>query len=327
MDSFWLKLPKPFFILAPMYDVTDEAFRQMFARYGKPDVLFTEFVSVDGLTSEKGWAKVVRELYFQPNEHPIVAQVFGADPEKFRVAATVIADLGFDGIDINMGCPDRTIIKQGAGSALIRKPDLAKKIIEATKAGAKGLPVSVKTRLGYSKTDEMTDWLGAILSAKPDLLTVHVRTTKELSKVPAHWELVPKIVKMAKENDVPLVINGDVMTLAEAREKAEKYGLAGVMIGRGAFGNPWLFSGQTDISLKEKLAVLVEQIKLFEKLYGGTATNKKLFGGHTKNFAVMKKHFKAYIKGWPGAPALREKLMTAESSKEVGDIISLYLKN
>jgi nifR3 family TIM-barrel protein len=362
MKNFWTDLNKPFFALAPMYDVTDEAFRQMFVKYGKPDVLFTEFVSVDGLVNEEGRKKVTRELYFQKNEHPIVAQVFGNNPEKFFEAAKIIAEMGFDGIDINMGCPDKTIIKQGSGSALIRKPDLAVEIIKATKAGAPNLPVSVKTRLGYSKVTEMENWLGRILEAQPAALTVHLRTTKEMSKVPAHWELAEKVAKMAKEAGVIVLANGDVETLEEAKEKAEKFGFDGIMIGRGVFGNPWFFANLARLrngcqiehpapipgqgagtnspaldsrsacpsgllglgygpSLEEKLNALVEHTKLYEDLYCDTDLNKKLFAGHTKNFALMRKNYKAYVKGFRGATDLREKLMLAENAKEVEEII------
>lgn len=317
-------------MLAPMYDVTDEAFRQMFVKYGKPDVLFTEFVSIDGLLSEAGRPKLLRELYFEKNEHPIVAQVFGSDPDKFREAAKLVRALGFDGMDINMGCPDKTVVKQGAGAALIKKPELAKEIILAAKEGAGDMPVSVKTRLGYSKIDEMESWLSAILKAKPALVTVHLRTMKEMSKVPAHWELAGRIAKLAKEGGVLIAANGDVESAEEARAKAEKYALDGVMIGRGAFGNPWFYSGYQP-SREEKLRALVEHTDLFERLYRPGEMNDKLFGqpplsgGHIKNFAVMKKNFKAYAQDFRGALALRAKLMMAESAAEVVRIVDQYL--
>ncbi|MCX6712980.1 MAG: tRNA-dihydrouridine synthase [Candidatus Vogelbacteria bacterium] len=324
MTNFWQKLKRPFMMLAPMYDVTDEAFRQMFVKYGKPDVFFTEFVSVDGLLSDAGRPKLLRELYFNKNEHPIVAQVFGSDPAKFREVAKLIAELGFDGLDINMGCPDKAVIKQGAGSALIRKPELAKKIILAAKEGAGRMSVSVKTRIGYSKIEEMETWLTAILEAEPAMLTVHLRTMKEMSKVPTHWELAEKVAELGKKFGVPVAGNGDVKSLTEAREKAAKYNLDGVMIGRGAFGNPAFFAGR-EMSREEKLLALVEHTNLFEQLYRPGKMNDKLFAGHTKNFAVLKKHFKAYVAGWSGATALRAKLMEAETAGEVDRIINQYL--
>lgn len=336
MSNFWQKLKKPFFSLAPMYDVTDEAFRQMFVRYGKPDVIYTEFVSADGLVSALGREKVSRELYFKKNEHPIVAQIFGSKPENIYEATKIIANLGFDGVEINMGCPDKTVIKQGAGSALIRTPDLAVEIIEAAKRGAASasslrrakagpMPVSVKTRLGYYKPAEMTEWLTKILAAKPAALTVHLRTMKDMSKVPARWDLVDQIVTLAKNTGVPIIANGDIQNLTEAKVKAEKHNLDGVMIGRGVFGNPWFYTSIEPTKI-EKLKALVEHTKLFEDLYCKGKTNDKLFNGHTKNFDVMKKHYRAYVKGFAGASELRTKLMRVNSAKEVEKIIVDFLK-
>lgn len=342
MSNFWKTLKRPFFALAPMYDVTDEAFRQMFVKYGQPDVLYTEFVSADGLMSSLGREKLSRELYFKPNEHPIVAQIFGSNPENIYGATKMIANLGFDGVEINMGCPDKAVIKQGAGSALIRTPDLAVEIIEAAKRGAGDMPVSVKTRLGYYKPGEMTEWISRILAAKPAALTVHLRTMKDMSKVPARWDLVDKIVSLAKDTGVPIIANGDVGSLEEAREKAKKHDLDGVMIGRGVFGNPWFFAtnpqgealglkkdlalGMTSVpSITEKLHALIEHTKMFEDLYCKGETNDKLFAGHTKNFDVMKKHFRAYVKGFDGAVPLRTKLMRVNSADDVERIVRDFL--
>lgn len=346
MKNIWQKLKKPIFTLAPMYDVTDSAFRQMFVKHGQPDILYTEFVSADGLVSEKGRAKISRELYFQLNEHPIVAQIFGANPDNIYEATKLIASLGFDGVEINMGCPDKAVIKQGAGSALIRTPDLAVEIIEAAKRGAASarrsgakeaqMPVSVKTRLGYYQSTEMTGWLTRILATKPDALIVHLRTMKDMSKVPARWDLIDQIVDMAKEARVPIIANGDIQSLAEAKAKALEHNLDGVMIGRGVFGNPWFFADPVHTpSVSEKLHALIEHTKLFADLYCPGKTNDKLFsgpstgaahylGGHTKNFAVMKKHFRAYVKGFVGAVELRTKLMRVNSAKEVEEIIANF---
>ena len=316
MSNFWKKLPRPFFALAPMYDVTDSAFRQVIAKYGRPDVFFTEFVSADGLASEAGRGKLKRELYFTPNERPIVAQIFGAKPETIKLAAKIIADSGFDGLDINLGCPDRAVIKQGAGAALIKQPQLALKIIQAAKAGAPNLPVSVKTRIGYAKADELARWTEVLLSARPAAITFHLRTMKELSLAPAHWALAKIPVSLARGTDTLIIGNGDVKNVADGLTKVAEYGVDGIMIGRGAFGNPWFFTGRQDVSLKEKLQALVLQAELFENLYGPTAANKKLFAGHTKNFVVMKKHFKAYLKGFQGAGELRHKLMLVSSADQ-----------
>ncbi len=323
MANFWQELKKPIMILAPMADVTDSAFRQIIAKYGKPDVFFTEFVSCDGLQSV-GREKLLRDLYFTPTERPIVAQIFGSRPENFRKTAELCRELGFDGIDINMGCPEKNVVKQGACSDLIRNPELAKEIIRATKEGAGDLPVTVKTRIGFNASN-LEQWCGHLLEAKPAAITFHWRTRKEMSKVPAKWELAPIPVQMAKDTGVMIFGNGDVQTLAEAREKVAQYGVDGVMIGRGIFGNPWLFSEKTDMTLEDKLRVMVEHTKLFEELYGQTETNKKLFNGHTKNFAIMKKHYKAYVKGFDGASEVREHLMAAENATEVEKIVQEFL--
>lgn len=308
MKNFWQDIKRPFYLLAPMYDVTDEAFRQMFLRYGRPAVFFTEFVSADGLLSAGGRPKLLRELYFEPNEHPIVAQIFGADPAKILAAAELVRSLGFDGLDINMGCPDRAVVKQGAGGALINKPELARAILKAAKDGAGEMPVSIKTRIGFAKPEEYKIWLSEILAERPAMLAVHLRTVKEMSEVPAHWDLAQEISDLAKRCEVSLVLNGDVATFAEAEEKARQFRLDGVMIGRGAFGDPAFFTGRKLVPEK-RLTALRDHIELFARLYLPGQTNQDLFGGHTKNFAVMKKHFKAYVSGWPKATALRRALM------------------
>lgn len=337
--NFWQKLTKPIMVLAPMYDVTDGAFRQIINKYGKParphgssgaggpDVFFTEFVSADGLCHPTGREKLLRELYFTPDERPIVAQLFSSRPEKMRQASKLVAELGFDGLDINMGCPDRTIEKQGCGADLIKNPALAGELIRSAKAGitdaGSDIPVSVKTRIGYNQPD-LENWTRELLKAEPAVITFHLRTRKEMSLVPAHWELAHIPVEIARGTGTLIIGNGDIETPAEGRAKAQQYGLDGVMIGRGIFGNPWLFAERVP-TVEEKLKVLVEHTKLFEEMYRETDTNKKLFHGHTKSFAVMKKHFKAYVSDFPGAPELRAKLMTTNSAPEVEEIVDKHL--
>ncbi|MFA6253878.1 MAG: tRNA-dihydrouridine synthase [Candidatus Paceibacterota bacterium] len=341
--NFWLDLTKPFFALAPMYDVTDAAFRAMFVRHSKSRaksdlatrdttshdlVLFTEFVSADGLASEAGRLKLRRELYYTEAERPIVAQIFGSKLESIEQAIKLVKELGFDGVDINMGCPDRAVEKQGAGAALIKNPKLAREIIAAAKKAAGKMPVSVKTRIGYNKID--FDWIQTILDAKPDAVTFHLRTRKEMSDVPAHYEVVPEIVRIFKSSGIPIIINGDVKSVEEGQELVKKYSIDGVMIGRGAFGKPWVFAkdavrSRISGSLEKRLRMAVEHSKLFWDLYGDTQTNQKLFNGHTKNFAVMRKHFKAYASGFKGATALRAKLMQANNPDEVEKIIDEFL--
>ncbi|MFZ2769589.1 MAG: tRNA-dihydrouridine synthase [Minisyncoccia bacterium] len=299
-----------------MADVTDVAFRRIIAKYGKPDVLWTEFVSADGLVlaDKKGKKKLSKDLEYSEAERPIVAQFFTSIPEHMEEVAKLAMKLGFDGVDINMGCPDKSIEKQKAGAALIKNPKLARELIKAAKRGAGSLPVSVKTRVGYNKI-EIEEWLPEILKEEPAVLIVHARTRKEMSKVSARWEFVKRAVEIRNELGVKTLIfgNGDVRDLEDARMKAKETGCDGVMLGRAIFGNPWLFSEHIP-TLKEKLNVLVEHTKLFEKLLG-----------KYKNFAVMKKHFKAYVNGFDGAQDLRNKLMNTNSAKEVEKIVKNYL--
>ncbi|OGI69615.1 hypothetical protein A3A09_00295 [Candidatus Nomurabacteria bacterium RIFCSPLOWO2_01_FULL_42_20] len=300
-----------------MADVTDAAFRRIIAKYGKPDIMFTEFTSADGLCNTIGRKKLLINLQYNEEERPIVAQLFGANPEHMEKSAELVKKLSFDGLDINMGCPDRSVEDQGAGAALMKNPKLARKIIQAAKNGAPALPVSVKTRIGYSKFDE--NFFIEILKENLAALTVHLRTRKEMSEVPAHWELMPKIVELRnKISPETLIIgNGDIKDLKEGREKAKQYGCDGIMIGRAALGNPFLFSENKNVpnEVEGRLKVLLEHAMLFKKLFTGR-----------KNFAVMKKHFKAYVAGFAGAKELRIKLMEAENAAEVKKIINIFLR-
>ncbi len=309
--SFWQKLQKPIFALAPMADVTDAAFRRIIAKYGKPDVMWTEFVSVDGLCSV-GREKLLPDFWFTKGERPIVAQIFGSDPEHFYKAAQLIQELGFDGIDINMGCPDRGINKQGAGAELMKDPKRAQKVIMETMRGAGKLPVSIKTRIGYNSI-QIRDWLPYLLGTEPAALTLHLRTRKEMSDVPAHWEIMPDVVELvdrySSHDSRPLLIgNGDVRDRTDGAERLKRYGGDGVMIGRGIFGNPWFFNEKRDDppSIPEKLSVMVEHSKLFEELFSGI-----------KSFEIMKKHFKAYVSGFDGAKEVRIRFMACKNANEV----------
>jgi nifR3 family TIM-barrel protein len=326
--GFWKKLKKPIMVLAPMADVTDCAFRQLIAKYGKPDVTWTEFVSADGLCSP-GREVLVRDLVYTDAERPIVAQLFTAHPDKMREAAALAARLGFDGIDINMGCPDKSIEKQGAGAAMIKNPKVAREVIRAAKEGAAGLPVSVKTRIGYSKDeskDEIDTWIPELLAEDIAALTIHARTRKEMSEVPAHWDKVSRVIELRDRLAPQTLIlgNGDAKDVKDAIVKAEESGADGVMLGRAIFGNPWLFKDLEKIkkgeaepyapSVKEKLEVMVEHTLLYEKLLGDI-----------KNFVLMKKHYKAYVNGFDGAKELRMRLMDTQSATEVQEIVEGYL--
>ena len=324
MKNFWAELPKPFFALAPLANVTDAAFRRLIAKYSKveggtPYITYTEFVSADGLVlaPEEGRAKLMRDLVFTEAERPIVAQFFTSNPAHMEAAAALAQELGFDGVDINIGCPDKTIEKQGAGAKLILSPRRAQELVAAAKQGAPNLPVSVKTRLGYNK-DILDEWLPALLEAKPAAVTIHARTRKEMSKVPARWDRVKRAVEISNEmKSSSLIIgNGDAKDMHDARQKAEESGADGVMLGRAIFGRPWLFSHSAECeNVAARLRIAVEHTKLFEELLGDI-----------KSFAIMKKHFKAYVEGFPGAKELRAELMETQNAAQVKDVIENFLK-
>ena len=328
--NFWQNLKektgRPLFVLAPMADVTDYAFRKMLAKYGKPDVLWTEFVSADGLALAPKDAQehLLKDLEFdRKRQRPIIAQIFSSNPQYMKEAAQLVERLGFDGLDINMGCPDRSVEKQMSGSAMIKNPEMAKEVILATKEGAPNLPISVKTRLGYHK-DQLEEWLPFLLETGVQLITLHARTRKELSKVPAHWDRIKRAVEIrdevqknvAPEQRTLIFGNGDIESLEDAKKKVEDTGCDGVMIGRGTFGKPWFFNQKrNEPDLKKRLNILIEHSKNFDKHVSH------------KNFAVMRKHFKAYVEGFKGAKELRMELMTTKNSKEVKKIVKKFIKD
>jgi nifR3 family TIM-barrel protein len=317
MESFWKNVPKPLFVLAPMADVTDPAYRRLIAETGRPSVTWTEFVSADGLyhTREKKGMKddenpLMRDLLFTPGEHPIVAQLFSSNPENMEYAAKLCKELGFDGIDINMGCPDKSIEKQGCGAAMIKHPDVAVEIIRAAKKS--GLPVSVKTRIGYNAED-IKGWLPVLLKEDIEVLTVHLRTRKEMSKVAAHWDLMPRVVALRDELAPQTLIigNGDVENKEDALQKIAETGCDGVMFGRAIFGNPWLFTDRKaeDISPGERLKALATLARYFNDLRPA------------KSFHILKKHIKAFVVGWDGAPELRTQFMESSTVEELLDLL------
>jgi nifR3 family TIM-barrel protein len=331
--NFWQNLPTPFFVLAPMADVTDVAFRRMIAKYGAhtradgtvggPDVMWTEFVAADGLVraTPEGKVKLMADLLYAEEERPIVAQLFTRDEAHMEYAAKLCLELGFDGIDINMGCPAGAIIDQGCGAAMIKTPELARAIIRAAKRGAKsddgGIPVTVKTRLGYN-TDQVEEWIPTILAERPAALTIHARTRKEMSKVPARWDRVARVVELRNElaPEVKIIGNGDALSLADAHAKAAASGADGVMLGRAIFGNPWLFHPDKNadmVPLAEKLRVMLEHTYLFCELLPH------------KNFALMKKHYKAYVHGFAGAQEFRSELMNQETPEAIEELVKKFL--
>lgn len=305
MKNFWQQLERPFIVGAPMDDVTDVAFRTVIARHGKPHVQFTEFTSADGLVKAppEGKRKILAKLRFSEIERPIVAQLFTKVPEHMEIAARTVQELGFDGVDINMGCPDATINKQGCGAELIRHPELACELIRAAKRGAYDIPVSVKTRIGYD-ADILEVWAGTLLREDIAALTIHARTRNEMSKVPAQWGAVARAVALRNQMQVNTVIigNGDVKTVSEARVRSAETGCDGVMIGRGMFGNPW-YGTDYHATPEEKICALIEHVEEFQKQFTDI-----------KSFSVMKKHFGSYIAGWSHAIDLRKQLMETDDA-------------
>ncbi|MCA1318337.1 tRNA-dihydrouridine synthase [Bacillus tianshenii] len=308
IDNFWRELPRPFFVLAPMEDVTDVVFRHVVSAAGRPDVFFTEFTNSDSYCHPEGIKSVRGRLTFTEDEQPIVAHIWGDNPEYFRQMSIGMAELGFKGIDINMGCPVPNVATRGKGSGLILRPDTAAELIQAAKAG--GLPVSVKTRLGFTEVDEWQEWLGHILKQDIANLSIHLRTRKEMSEVPAHWELIPEIKKLrdAIAPDTLITINGDIPDRQVGLELAEKYGIDGVMIGRGIFKNPFAFEKEPrEHTSKEYLDLLRLQLDLQDQY--AEEVPRSLSGLH--------RFFKIYVKGFRGAAELRNQLMTTKSTDEV----------
>jgi tRNA-dihydrouridine synthase len=279
MSNFWLDLKnkkqdgQPFFALAPMADVTDSAFRLLITKYGKPDVMWTEFVSANGLNS-KGRDALKRDLEYSESERPIVAQLFSADPQNMREACKLCAELGFDGIDINMGCPDKTIEKQGSGAGMIKTPEIAKAIIlsakEGIKASGRDIPLSVKTRVGYYSPD-IKGWIGMLLEQNISALTVHARTRKDLSKVPANWSYIKEVVELRNKiaPDTLIIGNGDVVSILDGKEKAKYSGADGVMVGRALFGNPWFFDSSREIvaTLPRRAPWILRKLPFIKKFF------------------------------------------------------------
>lgn len=314
MTDFWHTLPKPIKVLAPMEDVTDTVFRRIVARCGRPDVFFTEFTNTDGMCS-KGREAVIHRLQFTDEERPIVAQIWGNNPEHYFQTCRDLRFMGFDGIDINMGCPVKKIIKNGACSALIENEPLAGELIAAAKEGAGGLPVGVKTRLGFRRI-ETEHWTRFLLEQKPAVLTIHGRIAREMSDSPANWDEIGKAVRIRNEttSETLIIGNGDVGRLDEIREKSENYGVDGVMVGRGILHNIFLFDPSRtnpDVPAPDRIALLIDHLRLYRETWG-----------NDKNFEIMKKFVKVYIAGFPGAAKLRNRLMETSDYAQIDELLA-----
>ena len=319
MPNFWKALSKPIFALAPMEDVTDTSFREVVAGLSDPQylhLLFTEFTSVDGMNHPKGKIRVSERLLVSKSEKnllrqkniKLVAQIWGNKPELFhKIAREITAEYEFDGLDINMGCPVKNVIKNGCCSALINQPELAKEIILATKE-ATHLPVSVKTRTGI-KSHDTEVWISHLMETKPAAIILHGRTQKQQSDGLADWEEIAKGARIRDQMDpgVLLLGNGDVQSVSQGLALTAKYGLDGVMIGRGIFHDPWFFNPEHQPPSKsERLSQLILHTQLFEENWGGK-----------KNLNLLKRFYKIYTNDFPGAAKLREELMEATTFGEV----------
>jgi len=338
--GFWDNLKYPLVGLSPMDGVTDAPQRAITAKYGKPDIVFTEFVSVDGICA--GAEPLLKDFLYSEAERPVVAQVFGSDPELFYKTAPLLCELGFDGIDINMGCPDKNVAKRGGGAALILTPDNAKKIIKRTKEGIKewsegkdlkefdlpeniikavkkkkvkaekrNIPVSVKTRIGYDK-NVIEWWVEHLLEAEPANISIHGRTLKQMYTGSADWDSISKAAAIIKKTKTSVLGNGDIASMEDAKEKIKTYGVDGVLVGRATFGNPWFFSSKIP-SIEERLKVALEHAELYEKTFGG------------RKFHNMRKHLAWYAHGFQNSKELRMELMKAEDSKECEKIINKFI--
>ncbi|HDA2421523.1 TPA: tRNA-dihydrouridine synthase [Staphylococcus aureus] len=314
-ENFWSELPRPFFILAPMEDVTDIVFRHVVSEAARPNVFFTEFTNTESFCHPEGIHSVRGRLTFSEDEQPMVAHIWGDKPEQFRETSIQLAKMGFKGIDLNMGCPVANVAKKGKGSGLILRPDVAAEIIQATKAG--GLPVSVKTRLGYYEIDEWKDWLKHVFEQDIANLSIHLRTRKEMSKVDAHWELIEAIKNLRDEiaPNTLLTINGDIPDRKTGLELAEKYGIDGVMIGRGIFHNPFAFEKEPrEHTSKELLDLLRLHLSLFNKYEKD----------EIRQFKSLRRFFKIYVRGIRGASELRHQLMNTQSIAEARALLDEF---
>jgi len=316
--NFWHHLPKPFFILAPMEDVTDVVFRHVISAAARPDAFFTEFTNTESYCHPEGRNNVRDRLTFTDDEQPIVAHIWGDQPELFKKMSIDMKKLGFQGIDLNMGCPAHNVAPRGKGAGLIRRSDVAADIIQATKES--GLPVSVKTRLGYVDVNEWRDWLGHLFEQNITNLSIHLRTRRDMSKVEARWDLIPEIKKLRDEiaPETLLTINGDIPDRTTGLKLVEKYGVDGVMIGRGVFKNPFAFEEEKQQhSVSELLKLFMLHLDLHDKY---------LIDGEPRPFKPLRRFFKIYIRGFRGANELRQQLMETTSTDEVRRIVAPFLE-
>ncbi len=312
-------LNRPFFVLAPMDDVTETVFRQTISSCYAPDLFFTEFVNVEGLMS-RGRKNLIHKLKYSKTDKPLIAQIWGKNPGNYRTISAELVDMGFDGVDINMGCPDKSVVKSGCCSALINNRNLALEIISAVKEGVnERIPVSVKIRTGFNEVD--FSWPKLILQQNIDLLTVHGRTTKEMSKVPARWSDI-KTVREIRDKISPktlIVGNGDVLSREQGEVLANETGVDGIMIGRGALYNPFVFQKNSNwqfVQEKERLSVYLRHAKLFKNIYPN----------NERNWQSLKRLTKLYIHGSENASKFRNELVRTADIDSMIDVIEARIE-
>ncbi len=314
-SGFWKNIVAPISASGPMAGVSDAAYREMLVRHGKPSVIWTEMVSAEGL-SLKGIEEYRNEMAFSSGQTPVVMQIFGSRPETFKISAKYASLAGFDGIDINMGCPDRNVEKQGAGASLIGKLRDVKEIIEATREGANGLPVSVKTRVGYESRDEIEEWFSFLGGEELPAIIIHGRTRAEKREGNADWSSIMTAAKMIRKYspDTLVIGNGDISSKADGEERTAIYDLDGYMAARETIGNPWLFSGH-EAGKEERIEAVLEHTKIFRDIFGDS-----------RNTDILKTHFVGYMSDFDGAKELRIRFMQAESYEDVEEIVKSVLK-
>ena len=317
MKNFWQTLPKPFFALAPMEDVTNTVFRHVIAEAAAPDLYFTEFTNVQSYCHPEGKMSVRGRLTFTEDENPILAHIWGDIPEQYEIIAKDMAEAGYSGIDINTGCPARNVVKSGNGAGLIKRPEKLAQLIAAAKTG--GIPVSVKTRLGYSKLEEMYEWIPFLLRQDLANITIHLRTKREMSDGDAHYEVIPEILKMRDEiaPNTLITINGDIANRQEGMALVEKYpGVDGVMIGRGVFQDPFAFEKEKqEHSPAELFSLFRHHLNLFDEY-------QEEYGDG--QFLPLRRSFKIYVRGIRGAADLRNELMQANNTAEARELLDKF---
>ncbi len=314
--NIWQELPKPFLILAPMEGVTDIAFRRVIAKAGRPDLFYTEFTNVSSYASEKGRSNALERLQVAETDKPIIAQIWGKNPDHFSELGNALESFGFSGVDLNFGCPDKHVNKAGGGAAMIKTPELAVECYRKVKEST-NLPVSIKTRLGFSFVDEYKTWIPTLLREHPAALTIHLRTRKEMSKVAAHFELIPELIKMRAEisPETKLVINGDIKDRAEAMKLHKQYPeVDGFMIGRGVFQNPFCFTDH-EATREELMDLLKYHLDCWQDFVDSITVRQN------PPYEPLKHYYKIYINNFPGASDLRARLMETHSIEEAHEIL------